>query len=490
MSIWSWFREAFAGDSAAAAEETVAHREAVGVTVDEDEDQWRRLTGNSHRDLTPLSQRRMRELSYYLWQANPLANRLVELPLAYILAEGVRLQCKDEDAQARIDSFWRDPINCMDLKLAKKVRELALFGEQCWPVFVNEMTGHVRLGYLDPDNIETVVRDPDNAEQPIGIVTVKDKRGRARRYRVVVNGPETVFTERTQEIRKTFDDGECFYFAINDLSNGARGRSDLLAEIDWLDAYETFLFGELERGNMLRSFIWDVTLKGATPDEVKARAKEITTPRPGSTRVHNDAEEWKAESPDLGQYESAAGARLFRNHIIGGQTMPEHWFGGGGDVNRATAGEMGEPTFKVFSMRQRLIKYILEMIGAFVIWRWLDPTGRQPFDPTALDEEILPEAVFPELTSRDTSTYAQALGQVTLAAGMAIDRGLITERMALLILESVSARLGVTFEVEAELEAARDEAAKRREDDGPEPMPPDDPEAEAATANAGTGDGS
>ena len=34
--------------------------------------------------------------------------------------------------------------------------------------------------------------------------------------------------------------------------------------------------------------------------------------------------------------------------------------------------------------------------------------------------------MFPELTARDTSSYALALQQVVVAAGLAVDRGFIT----------------------------------------------------------------
>jgi len=225
----------------------VAFRESAGTTIDRDEDQWTRLSGDVNRDLSLTNQARMQKLAHYLWEQNLLANRLIELPVAYLLAEGVQITVKDEAHQKVLDRFWRDPINDMDLKLAKKVRELALFGEQCYPAYVNEHDGHVRLGYLDPSLIQTVVMDPDNPEQPIGVITVKNKKGYARRFKVIINGPESVFTDRTQGHRETFTDGECFYFRINDLSAGTRGRSDLLAQADWMDAYDTFLFGEIDR---------------------------------------------------------------------------------------------------------------------------------------------------------------------------------------------------------------------------------------------------
>lgn len=472
MSIWSRVSGWLAPGPVSAAQPL---REAVGVTVDGDEDQWRRLTGNSRRDLTPLTQRRMRELALYLWESNNLANRLIELPVAYILAEGVSLQVTNPEAQAWLNSFWNDPINNMDLKLDKKVRELAIYGEQCWPAFTNEMNGHVRLGYLDPELIATVVTDPDNAEQVIGIVTTKDGKGRARRYRVIVNGPETVFSAKTRGIRETFEDGECFYYRINDLSNGQRGRSDLLASIDWLDGYDQFLFGELDRSQFMRAFIWDVTLKGSTPDEVKARARQIAAPKAGSVRVHNDSEEWKAETPDLKAQDSDTVARLFRNHVLGGSTLPEHWFGGGGDVNRATAGEMGDPTFKVMSRRQLYWKHILEDVAKFVIARRLDPSGQSGFDALGGEPDLMPEAVFPELTAKDTTKYAAALQQVVAAASVAVERGLVSEVFAVKLIAAVAGRLGVECDPEEELNAAKQEAAKRRENDL-FTDPPDEPE--------------
>ncbi len=431
--------------------------EAAGHTVDADEDHWRRLTGDSTRDLPTLTQQRMRKLAVWLWQTNLLANRLIELPVAYLLAEGVTLRA--------LHTFWHDPINQLDIKLPRKVRELALYGEQCWPAFVDPNSGHVRLGYLDPSLIETVVTDPDNAEQPIGIVTVKDKRGHARRYKIIYNGPEDCFSPRTQEIRQTFDTGNCFYYRINTLSNSKRGHSDLLAQADWLDAYEQYLFGEVDRANLLRAFLWDVEMPGATQAEVDARAGKIQRPMPGSVRVHNDAERWQALTPDLKAVDSSAAARLFRNHVLGGGTIPEHWFGGGGDVNRATAGEMGEPTFKIYSMRQREWKHILEDVGTYVINRAQDPSGETLIiNPTEPAPEWMPQAIFPELTSRDTTHYATALQHVTIAAGQALDRGLIPELLATQMIQAVAEHLGVEFDAQTQLDAARQESKQGGEE--------------------------
>jgi hypothetical protein len=447
MSFWTWLKNS-------PIEEPLkeALLSTAGVTIDDDDADWRPLSGDAKRDLSPMTQRRMQDLAVYLWESNLLANRLIELPIAYILAEGVKLKAEDEVVQEIIDQFWQHPINCMNIKLVKKVRELALYGEQCWPAFVNGFSGAVRLGYLDPGLIETVVVDPDNGEQPIGVVTVKNKKGEAKRYRVIVNGAEEeLFTQRTRQIRETFSDGECFYFCINDLSNGRRGRSDLLPQTDWLDSYDQFMFGELDRVQFLRAFMWDVTLAGANEDDVKQKAAQIRAPKPGSVRVHNDAESWKAESPNINAADTDTTAKLFRNHVLGGATIPEHWFGGAGDVNRATGEDMSGPTFKVMSLRQAYLGYMLVEVGKYVIRQWeLAHNGQEPdlADPTY---ELCVH--WPEMVAKDTTKYAAALQQVTAAVAQAIAQKLLSRKTGMNIIEAVAGRLGVSFDAEAELAA-------------------------------------
>lgn len=437
-------------------------REAAGTSIDDEEEGWTRLSGDNRRDLSPVTQKRSQDISAWLWQANLMANRIIELPLAYLLADGVKLVAANQDAQDALIRFWSDPINAMDLKLEKKVRELAIFGEQCYPVFVNEFSGLVRLGYLDPALIATVVADPDNPEQPIGLVTVSDKKGVARRYRIIVNGDDQeLFSKRTQQIRESFTDGDCFYFTVNSLSSGVRGRPDLLASADWLDVYDNFLFAEQDRLRYQRSFIWDVTLKGANEETVKARASQIQPPAPNTVRVHNDTETWEAVTPGIQSADTSESARLLRNHVLGGATLPEHWFGGGGDVNRSTGESMGDPAFKMMSMRQRTLKYMLESIGNFVI-RQKFLAQQIAYDP--VDTTMMAEAVFPEMLARDTTRYAAALQQVVVSASQAVQQKFISPRLAIRLIAAVAAQLGVEIDADealADAQLAADQLAEQ-----------------------------
>ena len=490
MTDRSWADEGYFPPAEAAAPARLA--EAAGTTVDtEDEEGWRRLTGDGQRDLEPMTQDRMQRLAHYVWRTNLLANRMIELPLAYLLAQGVSWKIDDEEAQGALDRHWRDGLNAWNIKLPKRVRELGLFGEACYPVFRSETSGAVRIGYLDPAEIGTVVTDPDNREQPIGIVTKRDRKGETRRYRVIVNVEEEAFSERTREIRKTFTTADCFYFRVNDLCSASRGVSDLLAQLDWLDAYDQFLFGEVDRASAARAFIWDVTLKGATPDEVKQRARTISAPRSNSVRVHNEAEEWNAEAPELNSYDAGNAARLFRNHMLGGATIPEHWFGGAEDVNKSTGSSMTEPTEKMLEMRQTIVGHMLVTIGEYVVrshWRVLDR------EPTSKQQGILLtlKVQWPELTAKDTTKFAAALQQIVAAIAIAVADGLMQRETAVRLIATMATRLGVEIDIEAELDAAAGEAVERGGQDlfgdplakPPSPPPPPDPADDAAAGEA------
>ena len=84
-------------------------REAAGATVDADDASWKRLTGRTDKDLDPLTQARANKLALHVWQSNPLANRLIELPVAYLLGKGVKLKAADADPHKAVATHKRGP---------------------------------------------------------------------------------------------------------------------------------------------------------------------------------------------------------------------------------------------------------------------------------------------------------------------------------------------------------------------------------------------
>ncbi len=124
---------------------------------------------------------------------------------------------------------------------------------------------------------------------------------------------------------------------------------------------------------------------------------------------------------------------------------------------------MAEPTFKLFSMRHREVKYILEEIGRYVLRQKALAVGEKGFDLSKPEYQV--EAAWPEMIAKDTTRYAAALQQVVAAAAIAVDKGYLTKATAVRIIASVAGRLGTEIDAEKELKAAIDERTKAEEDD-------------------------
>ena len=409
----------------------------------------------SPRDLSPSMHARMQQVAYYLYLVNPLAHRIVEYGKNYVVSDGVAIRAEDQAVARVVEGFWEDPINRMDLTLPEFVKELAIFGEQCWLAAVNPLDGRGRLGYLDPAEIEAVewgelqLGASDSTAISVPVAVLRRSAASAtspRRLRIVRldEDPESPTFGRLT--------GECFYFAINKAHTASRGVSDLFPIGDYLDGYDRMLFGLIDRVGFSNAFIWDVLLKGATEEKIQEWLKEQQPPRPGSVRVHNEQVEWRTVSPDLKSADFNEAARTIKNMNLAGAGFPEHWFAEGGNVNRATALEMGEPTLKMLLERQGYVAFMIRQVIEFVI-------------DQAIVAGALPERVnrrfqvqMPELSVRDQAKAAQALAQVGNAVVEMRRAQLIDSHTAQQLVASVALQLGVEMDLEDVRRRIGDEA--------------------------------
>lgn len=132
---------------------------------------------------------------------------------------------------------------------------------------------------------------------------------------------------------------------------------------------------------------------------------------------------------------------------------------GGGDVNRSTAAEMAEPTLRIYTMRQRTLKHMLESIGRYVLLQAAEGAADMA------DPKWQVQAVFPELAVKDTTKHAQAFREVASACVTAIAAKLMSREYAVRIIGAAAARLGVEADPAEELQKAEDEALAAAERD-------------------------
>lgn len=423
-----------------------------GLTDEDIKAGFRRISGQAtNRDLSPLIQDRMIELAWYLYDRNPLAKRMVDITKDFVVGDGLKATATDPDVQAWLDKFWDDPVNRLDLELPDYVKELSIFGEQLYIASSNPVDGSVRLWYVDPSEIEQVVwgaaaADIPGADRSIAIpieIVLKQKLGEREQPRLHPFRPG----EDPSSPAFGRPVGDCFYFAVNKAKRGTRGRSDIFAQADWLDAYEQVMFAGVDRVDLLNNFVWDVMLKGKNEQEIADWLKQYgRRPRPGSLRAHNENVEWKAVAPELGSADVTTMMRAFKNHILGSKGFPEMWFAEGGETNLATAGEMGAPIFKTLSARQKFVKYMLVSICNVVIDRGIAHGSL----PASVDRGV--DISAPELAVRDVTKLAAALQQTGSALSMAQLEGWLTRETAAKIFAVMASELGQEVDAAAELE--------------------------------------
>ncbi len=386
----------------------------VGVGIDSDEHLYRRLTGGTERDLSPLKHDRALDIAHYLFLTNPIARRLTEDLKDWVIGEGIIVRHKNPRLQEVLDRHWIDPINNWPLAQHTFVRELGLFGELCLPVFVNKADGHVRLGVLDPSSIKSVEPNPENVRIPVR-VHKKNRKGKTS-YRVIHVDEDP----RSKTYGRLI--GEVLFYAIGNVSHATRGTPDLLALADFLDAYDQFLFDDMERTVLAKRIVYDLLVKGADEETLRKKAAAFKGLRPGGIYAHNAEEEVNAVTPDLGAQDASTAAELWRRHIMGGAGWPDSLFGAGG-------GEFGEEVAKRIKSRQQFVRHMMEDIFRFVLDQWwiANPELRKDIlKDLAADKRSAVnaalhdfEVTMPELTDVDLARVSDSVLKVTQAVVLA-----------------------------------------------------------------------
>lgn len=409
------------------------------------------------RDLLPPVQWRMQQSAYYLFITNPLARALVLLQEAFIVGEGVTIAAEDSGVAELLDTFWNDPVNDVDESLESWVRELAIFGEQVLAVASNPINGALRIGSIDPLNVEaveyaTLAAWPGRAVAGADTVILRAMAGEASSPRMRVIAPDEdpnspTFGQLT---------GDCFYVGINKARAASRGISDLFALNDWLDGYDKMLFAAMQQVDSLSRFIWDVELTGMSDNEILEWVKKNgRTPAANSVRAHNEKVKWQAIAPNLAAADKSEVLRLIKNFTLGGAGFPEHWFADGGNANRATALQQGEPTLKRLTQRQNKVKRIVSQLLNLQIDRGVAAGVLRP----GVNRTV--RVNMPDLSVGDINTAATAMQQAMAAMLPSMQQGLVDEKTFVEIFAALTHQLGVDLNPEDVLAKAKEEKGAR-----------------------------
>lgn len=374
--------------------------------------EYRRLSDINAKGLNPIARDRQLEIVYSLFLKNGLAKRILEIRNDFIFGDGFKYdiagsgisETKLKQAKEVVDEFW--DINNMDLRFEKKGFDLSLNGMLILPVFANRINGQVKLGFIDPKNVDKVITNPLNVEE---ITKIKLKN-------FGINS-----RQKTLEVIRLNDDlksesyglleGECFYFAINNVSNQPEGVSDLLGSADWLDMLDKMLFNTLQYVNALSKYFQDVELAGADDKKIEEWKMKNPISQNLARFVHNDKVKFSILTPNISNADPSEIVRLYKNIVLGSQGYPEHWFADGGNTNLATAVEQGTPIMRQLKNRQQYIIYILQTMVKFALHK---AYGRREGFTLTKDDlgRIVINIIAPEFERKDFDRIGEGLKKI------------------------------------------------------------------------------
>ncbi|MFL6310592.1 MAG: hypothetical protein ACJ71W_00675 [Terriglobales bacterium] len=434
-----------------------------GLTAADGEDaKFRRITSpNTIRDLNPLMHERMQAVCFYLKSTTPFGKRIVEVITSYVVGEGFKPSATDPNVQEVVTEFWNDQVNNIDQALKDYCDELTTFGELCLPVAVNPVDGKVRLGYIDPLQIESVeygTIETASGQQQILVpvaVRLKRKQSETEGQRLeIVRVDEDPNSATFGQLK-----GDCFYFAINKAKGASRGLSELFSLADWIDVFDQMMFDFADRVRFLNAFVWHYTVKGAGEPELEKWNKKVTQnpPRQGSVWTTNENVTIEAKTPSFAGADMSEATRSIKLYGLGGAGLPAWFFADPVDSNRSTADEMTGPTGKKLTDRQNHLKSALMQILVFVVQQ-------------AIYHGVLAEGVdatvklqVPDLMIKDMQKAATTMAAVVNSVSIMAENFFITRKTAARASHVVLTQIGIEVDPDEFEQAQKEKAAHEAE---------------------------
>lgn len=416
--------------------------ELFALTAGDSEDaKFRRITSPATiRDLNPVMHQRMQAVCFYLSVTTPFGKRIIRIMVDHVVGEGFKAISEIPEVQDVIDRFWNDPKNNMEENTDALCQELFTFGELCIPVAVNPVDGMVKLGYIDPQEIESIEYAMMETATGQEITTPSAVLLRQRVGEPAGRRLEIIHIDEDPN-SPTFGEqkGDCFYFAINKAKAASRGISELFALADWVDVFDQMVFDYADRVRLLNSFVWHYILKGGDPKSVEEMKNKVTKspPRQGGVQVTNDQVTIEARTPDLKGADMSEAARVVKQYGLGGAGMPSWFFADPGDANRAVAQEMAGPTGKMLTNKQNAMKRVITAIVDFAVGQ------ARVHGVLAPGADLTWKLQVPDISVQDTAEVVAALQAMGTAAALAEDRGWIRGETAARAFQSVLAQMGV-----------------------------------------------
>lgn len=362
--------------------------------------EWRRLTTAADEEFTRAGLRNITQLCRIMFLKNPLIKRGVSVKRFYVWGQGWSVKVKDEAVQDVIDAFLYDQknddvIGSHEARMQLEV-ELETDGNLFFCFFINKVTGRIRVRNITFDQIEDVVRNPDDSKEPWfykrvwpeeefsfegGIVSTKQQTAYYPDWRYMpVNQPTAIGGHPIHW------DKPIYHVRIGGFSNWKFGISEIYDAIDWAAAYKNFLEDWASIVRAYRRFAFQLSTPASSRAVTAAKTKLNTTlgavggetnppPLTGSTFIASEGHNLQPVRTS-GATVGAEDGRRLSLMVAASAGLPETFYGDASIGSLATAKSLDRPTELMMEDRQTFWSDVYTNILAFVeLWAIKAPQG-------------------------------------------------------------------------------------------------------------------
>ncbi|MGQ9683418.1 MAG: hypothetical protein ACUVX9_12830 [Anaerolineae bacterium] len=313
--------------------------EAVKVV---DEQWWRQISDAARPRERPWHEVRTGlDEALEAWRTNPLAFRIVSLTTDFVVGRGLRVRSSVPWVEELLQRFWQHRLNRLDLRLHRWCDELTRSGELFLVLSTNPGDGLSYVRELPAVRVDRIETSADDLEREL-------------RYHELTSDLDGRWWPGPAAAEALSAPQLVLHYSINRPVGSLRGQGDLAPILPWLKHYRLWLEDRVRVNRFKSAFLWHVSIADPGPGVLeRRRAQCMQSPEPGSVIVTDQKEEWKAVQPAIQAADAWPDGRAMRLLIAAGAGIPLHFLAEGESATRATAREMGTPTYRHYAQRRR-----------------------------------------------------------------------------------------------------------------------------------------
>jgi hypothetical protein len=398
---------------------------AVSIRID-DSPGWDPLSGGGPHDRPWSELRGDLDDALEAWRKNFMIRRIVTLVRTYAIGGGISISSKHREVEGFLHDFWTHPKNRIDRRLGPMCDELVRAGELFIALFTNPLDGISYVRLVPASRIQTIETDENDYERELRYGQLQEHTSELKWW----YSPE----HPAANLPPNGGDGGgaippvMLHYAINRPVGATRGESDLSTVLKWALRYSNWLEDRVRLNRIrTRSGMLDIKIDDDSQVEQKKYQLRKDDPLTAGIYIHGPGEEAILHNLEIRAFDATDDGKALRLAIAAGSGSALHYMGEGGDVNYATAKEMGEPTSRFYSERQQDLVRLVEDLVTLAHQRFLLATGHRP----TADDDLKLEISVTEVARADNQVLAVAAKDIVTALTEMRAQGWIDDQTAI-----------------------------------------------------------